>query len=44
MNVDNNGDGYSDVSDICGELYDEAAKCNKYMGNLGEYSVSYLKT
>jgi hypothetical protein len=28
------------VSDICGELYGEAAKCNKYMGNSGTYAVS----
>jgi hypothetical protein len=39
LNVDVNGDGYPDVSDICGELYDEAAKCNKYMGNAGDYAV-----
>jgi hypothetical protein len=38
--VDNNGDGQADVSDICGELYGEAAKCNKYMGNDGNYAVS----
>jgi hypothetical protein len=40
LEVDNNGDGYSDVSDICGALYDESAKCNKYMGNTGDYAVS----
>lgn len=42
MNVDNNADGYADVSDICGELYGEAAKCNKYMGNSGNYTVSVV--
>ena len=42
LEVDNNGDGYSDVSDICGALYDESAKCNKYMGNLGDYAVSSI--
>lgn len=40
LEADNNGDGYGDVSDICGALYDESAKCNRYMGNLGDYSVS----
>ena len=43
MEVDNNGDGYSDVSDICGALYDESAKCNKYMGNQGDYAVSSIR-
>ncbi|KAL3942415.1 MAG: hypothetical protein SGARI_000274 [Bacillariaceae sp.] len=38
LEVDNNDDGQADVSDICGELYDEAAKCNKYMGNSGNYA------
>jgi hypothetical protein len=43
LNVDDDGDGNPDVSDICGELYGEAAKCNKYMGDSGVYAVCRLK-
>jgi len=31
----NDDDSYTAVSDICGALYGEGAKCNKYMGNDG---------
>ena len=40
MEKGNDDDGYNAVSDICGALYGESAKCNKYMGNDGEYAVS----
>ena len=34
-NADDDG-----VSDICYAIYDEAAKCNKYIGNDGDINVS----
>jgi hypothetical protein len=36
----NDDDSYTAVSDICGAFYGEGAKCNKYMGNDGNYAVS----
>uniref|UniRef100_A0A7S4EJG2 Uncharacterized protein n=1 Tax=Pseudo-nitzschia australis TaxID=44445 RepID=A0A7S4EJG2_9STRA len=33
-----NNDDYNAVSDICGALYGESAKCNRYMGNDGYYA------
>ena len=36
LDQDNNGE----VADVCGQVYDESAKCNKYMGYDGEYNVS----
>lgn len=37
-----NNDQSPAVTDICGVLYDESAKCNKYMGNdaSSSYTVS----
>ena len=35
----NDDDQYNIITDICGALYDESAKCNKYMGNDGNYAV-----
>eukprot|EP00536_Pseudo-nitzschia_multiseries_P017154 jgi/Psemu1/328446/estExt_fgenesh1_pg.C_14020002 len=40
LDVDNNDDGYNAVSDICGALYGESAKCNRYMGDDGSYASS----
>ena len=40
LEAGNNDDAYSAVSDICGALYGESAKCNRYMGNDGSYAVS----
>jgi hypothetical protein len=40
LDANNNDDAYSDISDICGTIYGESAKCNKYMGNAGNYAVS----
>jgi hypothetical protein len=40
LDANNNDDAYSDISEICGTLYGESAKCNKYMGNAGNYAVS----
>ena len=42
LDANNNDDAYSDISDICGTLYGESAKCNKYMGNAGNYAVSNM--
>ena len=36
----NDDDAYNAVSEICGSLYGESAKCNKHMGNSGDYAVS----
>lgn len=33
-----------EVTEVCGMLYDESAKCNKYMGNDGDYSVGGLRS
>ena len=41
MEAANDDDSYTAVSDICGALYGEGAKCNKYMGNDGNIAVSY---
>lgn len=40
LEAGNDDDAYNAVSDICGELYGESAKCNKYMGNDANYAVS----
>jgi len=36
----NDDDQYNIITDICGALYGESAKCNKYMGNDGDYASS----
>ena len=33
-------DSSAGYSDICGVFYDDSAKCNRYMGNDGDYKVS----
>jgi hypothetical protein len=31
-----------EVTTICADLYDMSAKCNRYMGNDGDYAVSFV--
>ena len=39
LKIDGDDDGYDEsVAGVCGMLYEDSAKCNRYMG--GDYNVS----